>query len=352
MNDIFATSSYDFDLPERLIAQYPTEERGASRLLVLDRQDGSLVDSMVSRLLEHLDPGTLMVFNNSRVRKARLHTQSATGGRVEVLLLKPLADSGGELSGRRWLAMVSKSRRQSIGKVLSFPGGREGRILSLEEDGLRAIEFSLPMDDSYLEEWGHIPLPPYITRQDSEFDETRYQTVYAQTPGSAAAPTAGLHFTEDLFSQLQEAGIQRAELTLHVGIATFLPVRTQSILDHRMHEEDFEIGEECARLVTRAKEEGRPVLAVGSTSVRCLESSWDAQGRRLKSGYGSTKLFLYPGKEFRVVDQMFTNFHTPRSSLLMMVSAFAGKDRLLAAYREAVRQEYRFFSYGDAMLIR
>ncbi len=335
------TKDFFFDLPEDLIAQRPAAERGASRLFVLDRSTGSFVHSRVSDLARHLPTGSLLVFNDSKVRKARVYGTSDSGGRVEFLLLRRRGE-------REWLVMTTKARKQVPGKGYLFPGGVRGRIVGIEED-LRILELDRPVDDVYLDRWGHIPLPPYIRRTDDGFDAERYQTVYSRAVGSVAAPTAGLHFTEEILASLREAGMETAAVTLHVGLGTFLPVRAERIEDHVMHEEEYSVPDSTAEAVRRARREGRPVVAVGTTSVRTLESAW-ADGN-LRPGPGSTRIFLYPGREFRVVDALFTNFHTPESTLLMLVSAFAGKDLILRAYEEAVRLRYRFFSYGDAMLI-
>ena len=335
------TKDFTFELPEELIAQRPSGERGASRLLVLDRATSSLTHSKTADLPSHLPRGALLVFNDSRVRKARLYGNSESGGRVEFLLLRRRGD-------REWLVMTAKARKQVPGKRYDFPEGLEGEIAGLEGD-LRVLRLSREIDDEYLDTWGHIPLPPYIRRQDDGIDAERYQTVYSRTMGSVAAPTAGLHFTKALFSDLSSCGVETAYVTLHVGLGTFLPVRSASVEDHTMHEEEFTVPEATAEAVNRARGEGRPVVAVGTTSVRTLESSW-VDGA-LRPGSGSTRIFLYPGSVFRAVDALFTNFHTPESTLLMLVAAFAGREFILEAYAEAVRQRYRFFSYGDAMLI-
>ncbi len=336
------TREFFFDLPPELVAQYPSERRGESRLMTVRRASGAFDHGTVSMLPDLLERGTLMVFNDSRVRRARLKGRvKGTGGAVEFLLLKPLEDG-------RWKVLTDRSRRQRPGKVYLFPEGLEA-VAEGGESGDRVFRFSFPVTEDYLERNGHVPLPPYIRREDVAADSERYQTVYARKVGSSAAPTAGLHFTEELLGKLDARGIERRFVTLHVGLGTFLPVRTENIEDHRMHEEEFEIGRETAEDVNRAKREGRPVLAVGTTSLRVLESAWDGDG--LRSGPGSTSVFIYPGYRFRCVDRLFTNFHTPESTLLMLVSAFAGKDLVFRAYREAVEKGYRFFSYGDAMLI-
>ncbi|MBN1834432.1 MAG: tRNA preQ1(34) S-adenosylmethionine ribosyltransferase-isomerase QueA [Spirochaetales bacterium] len=336
------TSSFSFELPPELIAQEPAVERGSSRLLVLDRSSGRVSHRLVRELPELLEPGTLVLLNDSRVRKARLFAEAeGTGTRVEFLLLR-------EIQPARWAVLVSRARKQVPGKRYRFPAGVEGRIVGSEGE-FRLVEFSRPIDDAYLEEHGHVPLPPYIRRSDTPADAARYQTVYARRAGSAAAPTAGLHLTDALLEALQARGVEIAELTLHVGAGTFLPIRTERIEEHRMHEEWYFVPEASAEAINRACAQGRPVLAVGTTAVRAVESAW--REGEVRAGEGRTGLFIAPGYRFRVVSRLLTNFHTPRSSLLVLVSALAGRERVLEAYAEAVRERYRFFSYGDAMLI-
>jgi S-adenosylmethionine:tRNA ribosyltransferase-isomerase len=283
-----------------------------------------------------------MVFNNSRVRKARLlGVAEDTGGRVELLLLEPVGED-------RWRVMMRRAKRRHRGRRYRLPAGVVATVV--EEDGAyRIVHFSPNVDDAYLSRHGHMPLPPYIRRDDEAVDEDRYQTVYAGEVGSVAAPTAGLHFTEDLLAALRSRGVIVAWVTLHVGLGTFLPVRAEQVEDHEMHEERFTVPPDTADAVEAAKAAGRGVLAVGTTSLRALESAWADD--RLTPGEHRTRLFIYPGYRFQVVDELFTNLHTPTSSLLMLVAAFAGKDRIEAAYREAIAREYLFFSYGDAMYI-
>jgi S-adenosylmethionine:tRNA ribosyltransferase-isomerase len=351
-------TDFFFDLPGELIAQYPPEERGQSRLLVLNRAARTWSHHQAAELPALLEPGSLLVFNNSRVRKARLFAVSKShGGRAEFLLVKKI-DAG------TWKAFVKRSRRRRPGSryVFTGPGGEE--IAEAEITGVdgefRILRFDRPITEDWLETWGHIPLPPYIKRQDTPADSERYQTVYSQSPDSgggsfmasdrsAAAPTAGLHFTPELLERLAGAGMETAFITLHVGLGTFLPVRAEHIEDHVMHEESFSIDEKAAAKIERAKAAGRKIIAVGTTSVRTLESAWD--GSVVRRGEGSTSIFIYPGCRFNMVDALFTNFHTPESTLLMLVSAFAGREFIMDAYAEAIRQGYRFFSYGDAMLL-
>lgn len=292
-----------------------------------------------------------MVFNDSKVRKARLYgTATDTGAKVEFLLLAPAVGQENPITGAHsWITMTSKARRQKIGRNYEFPGGLKGRIVA-EKDDEKIVQFESPVGDEYLDAFGHIPLPPYIKRGDESLDSDRYQTIYAKTTGSAACPTAGLHFTRAILDSIAAAGVSMEWVTLHVGLGTFLPVRVEEIEQHKMHEEWYSVSAKTAAAVNAAKREGRKVLAVGTTSLRTLESAWEPSG--LRAGASSTSIFIYPGYRFKVVDELFTNFHTPKSTLLMLVSAFAGRELILDAYAEAVRDGYRFFSYGDAMLIR
>ena len=348
------TSDFDFELPERLIAQYPSPERGQSRLMVMNRKTGSLEHRMVGDLPSVVESGTVMVFNNSRVRKARIFGVSEkTGSLAEFLLLKKLDSHCWQIMAKRTKRIKSGNRYifdDAIGEILSVSEGRaDGR-----SDGILYLRFDKPIDDAWLDIHGQVPLPPYIKRpqkQGQADDAERYQTVYAREYGSSAAPTAGLHFTRELLAELNNAGIETVFITLHVGLGTFLPVRAENIEDHRMHEETFFIDEDIACCIEKAKREGRKILAVGTTSVRTLESAWTVNGE-LQRGEGNTSIFIYPGYEFKVVDTMFTNFHTPESTLLMLVSAFAGREFILDSYMEAIKEDYRFFSYGDACLIQ
>lgn len=348
------TKTFSFDLPEELIAQHPAEERGTSRLMRVQRHSQSISHHSIQDLPDLLPKNAVVVMNNSRVRKARIYATTAHGGQVEFLLLE-------QRSPNRWKAMVSKAKKQKPGRTYTFPGDIQAEIISQEEE-FRIVEFAPAIDDEYLDTYGHMPLPPYIRRQDTAEDSGRYQTVYASQTGSVAAPTAGLHLTDKILEVLAERGIELAHVTLHVGIGTFLPIRTEDVESHKMHTEHYAVPAETAAAVNRAKREGRPVCAVGTTSVRTLESAWNPRGGtggstgELQAGEGSTDLYIYPGYQFKVVDQMLTNFHTPESSLLVMVSAFAGKDfgkeLIERAYNTAIQNRYRFFSYGDAMLIQ
>ncbi|MCL2763187.1 MAG: tRNA preQ1(34) S-adenosylmethionine ribosyltransferase-isomerase QueA [Treponema sp.] len=402
------TSDFFFELPEQLIAQHPPEQRGQSRLMVLDRLTGKHLHRMVEELPEILQGPELrspdgelplLVFNNSKVRKARLLGKSAdTGAAVEFLLIgtrdwglgtrercleyddtsdKSSDSSNNDIisevysntSNRNpqspvpspqspiWKVLVQRAKRRKPGSCYVFYDNdgaeiaRAEMVLPPDDDGgeFRYLQFDRVIDDVWLDRYGHIPLPPYIKRQDGPADAERYQTVYAAATGSAAAPTAGLHFTRELLDRLAAAGIESAFITLHVGLGTFLPVRSEFIKDHVMHQEIFSIDEQTAAKIENAKAAGRKIIAVGTTSVRTLESAWAAG--TLKRGEGSTGIFIYPGYQFKVADALFTNFHTPESTLLMLVSAFANRELILESYAEAVREHYRFFSYGDAMLI-
>lgn len=318
----------------------------------MNRKTQSLEHKMVRDLPSLLPRGTVMVFNNSRVRRARLlGVSEETGGKVEFLLLNRLDDLS-------WEVLSNRQKRRKPGSRYTFNDvGAE--IVSGDDSDERApggeaflvLRFDRPIDDVWLDINGHVPLPPYIKRDDSEIDWERYQTVYAAEYGSAAAPTAGLHFTTELLAELEAAGIEVVFITLHVGLGTFLPVRVENIEDHKMHEENYTISDETAGRIERAKAEGRMVLAVGTTSMRTLEAAWKDDEGSLQRGADNTSIFIYPGYKMKVIDALFTNFHTPGSTLMMLVSALAGRDFIMDCYREAVKEEYRFFSYGDACLI-
>ncbi|HRV24661.1 MAG TPA: tRNA preQ1(34) S-adenosylmethionine ribosyltransferase-isomerase QueA, partial [Sphaerochaeta sp.] len=294
---------YSFDLPLELIAQRPSEVRGEDRLLVVDRANDTFFDDRISSFPDLLEEGSILVLNNSKVRKARLYAESESGGIVEFLFLSENPD-------RTWNAFVTKSKRQRVGKRYRFQE-HEATIVAEQSDGSKVVAFASPIDEAFFSRLGHVPLPPYIKRTDDPDDETRYQTIYAQTEGSVAAPTAGLHFTEDHLKRIKERGIEIASVTLHVGAGTFLPVRAERLEDHHMHTESYEINEAVTCKVMRAKREGRKVVAVGTTSVRTLESAYDEQSGMIRSGFGKTDLFIRPGFHFHVVDQLLTNFHTP-----------------------------------------
>ena len=343
-------SDFDFDLPEELIAQHPSGTRGEDKLMLLNRASGDVEHHVMHDLPDLILPGTLMIFNNSKVRRARCYgIKETTGRETEFMFLNQI-----DRDGMVWNTMVKAAKKQKPGMRYQFPDGTTGTIIDhIGNAGteFRALSFDFVITEEWFEKNGHIPLPPYIKRGDTDEDSERYQNVYAKETGSAACPTAGLHFTEEMLARLSEKGIERDFVTLHVGLGTFLPVREQNIEEHKMHEELFTVPESVSQKIARAKSEGRPVLAVGTTSVRTLESAADENGM-VKSGTSSTRIFMYPGYKFKVVDQMFTNFHTPQSTLIMLVSAFAGREHILNAYAKAVEARYRFFSYGDAMFIQ
>jgi S-adenosylmethionine:tRNA ribosyltransferase-isomerase len=342
-------SELDFALPEELIAQAPVEPRDASRLLHLPRAGGPLLDLAFTDLPGLLAPGDLLVLNDSRVIPARLLGRKESGGKVELLLVEPVPGAPPAPSSP-WVAMAQASKPIRAGARLDFDG-LAARVERVAGDGFYAVRFEV--DDATLrtelERVGRVPLPPYIRRDAGAADRERYQTVLAREPGSVAAPTAGLHFTRDLLSRLAARGVERATVTLHVGPGTFLPVRASRLEDHRMHDERYEVPESTARAFALARERGGRVVAVGTTAVRTLESAFS--GGALRSGPGRTGIFILPGHRFLAVDGLVTNFHLPRSTLLALVCAFGGTDRVLDAYRHAVASRYRFFSYGDAMAI-
>jgi S-adenosylmethionine:tRNA ribosyltransferase-isomerase len=342
----YEIGAYEYRLPPDLIAQQPLAERGSSRLLVLERATGVLSHRSFSDLPELLRPGDLLVVNRSRVFAARLLGRREGGGAAEILLVRRREPTV-------WSAMVRPGRRLRPGAVVDVAEGFQVRIEDTPASGgLRTVRLLLdgPDPDAALERHGHVPLPPYIRRADAREDRERYQTVFAREMGSVAAPTAGLHFTPELLDRLRTHGVGSTELVLHVGPGTFRPVEVDDVREHRVESERFFIPEETAAAIDRARAEGRRVVAVGTTTTRALESALDDAGR-LRPGDGETTLVVVPGFRFRVVDALLTNFHLPRSSLLLLVSAFAGRERVLAAYAEAARHRYRFYSYGDAMLV-
>lgn len=338
-------ADFHFELPDELIARYPSEQRSDCRLLCVDGASGELAHRRFPDLLELLEPGDLLVFNDTRVIPARLHGHKASGGKVEMLLERPL-------DAHRGLAHLRSSKSPKPGTELEFEGGIRA-VVEGRRDALFELRFlgETPLI-ALLEAHGHMPLPPYIDRADESADRERYQTVYARRAGAVAAPTAGLHFDEPLLEALAAKGVERAFVTLHVGAGTFQPVRVDDIREHAMHSEWLEVDEEVCAKVRTAHAAGRRVIAVGTTSVRCLESACMKSATGEIAPYrGETDIFIYPGYEWRCVDALITNFHLPESTLLMLVSSFAGYDTTLAAYAEAVAQRYAFFSYGDAMFL-
>ncbi len=341
-------SEFDYHLPPELIAQKPLPKRDESRMMVLRRQTGEIIHAYFRELPKFLSPREVIVLNDSRVIPARVWGL-ANGKEVDFLFLRQTAP-------RRWEVLCRPARRVEPGVRIIFPQGLEAVVCGQGVEGRRELEFSTDDVLGWLKKAGFPPLPPYIKRRrDDEtlrrVDLTRYQTIYARREGSVAAPTAGLHFTRRVLRELKQKGVIIAKVTLDVGLATFQPVRVEKVEDHRMLEETYSISLASAREINRAKEEGRPVLAVGTTVVRTLESAAREDGIGVKPGSGTTRLFIYPGFDFRIVDWLLTNFHLPRSTLLMLVAAFAGRELILQAYEEAIREKYRFFSYGDCMLI-
>lgn len=334
-----------YDLPEELIAQDPLEDRSSSRLLVLDKETGEIEHKVFRNIVDDLKQGDCLVINDTKVLPARLiGAKVGTEAKIEVLLLK-------RKENNTWETLVKPGKKAKVGAKISFGDGLlVGEVVDIVEEGNRLIQFSFEgIFEEILDQLGQMPLPPYITHQLE--DKNRYQTVYAKHTGSAAAPTAGLHFTPDLLKQIEEKGVDIARVTLHVGLGTFRPVKVEEITDHHMHSEFFRIDEEAAEKINKAKENGGRVICVGTTSCRTVESAADENGHMTaKSGW--TDIFIYPGYQFKVLDCLITNFHLPESTLIMLVSALAGREHVMQAYEEAVKEKYRFFSFGDAMFIR
>jgi S-adenosylmethionine:tRNA ribosyltransferase-isomerase len=349
---MFSLTDYHYELPEDRIAQKPADRRDQSRLLCLGRDSGVISHHRFRDLCDFLRPGDVLVRNNTEVIPARLMGKKETGGRAEVLLLDYHSAPSRE---RVMRCLIKASKRLRPGASLFFDQGLRAEVLDFQ-DGVHTAKFSAPEDlEKTLYQIGHLPLPPYIRRKSGETapcdDLSAYQTVYASEKGAVAAPTAGLHFSEALLEKIADKGISILSLTLHVGYGTFLPVRVSDIREHQMHSERYSISESAAEQITRAKAEARRIIAVGTTCVRTLEYASDENGR-ISAGSGNCDLFIFPGYPFRMVDAMITNFHLPQSTLLMLVSAFAGRENILNAYQVAIQEEYRFYSYGDAMLIR
>ncbi len=338
-------SDFYFDLPEELIAQDPLADRSGSRMLMLDKTDGRIEHHIFKEIVDYLRPGDCLVLNNTKVLPARLSgRRENTGGAIEVLLLKRKGDDV-------WETLVKPGRKAKPGtRILFGDGCLQAEVLDVVEDGNRLIRFSYEgIFEEVLDRLGEMPLPPYITHKLQ--DKNRYQTVYARYEGSAAAPTAGLHFTEELLQKIADKGVDIAYVTLHVGLGTFRPVKADNILEHHMHAEYYQVTEEAAEKINRAKASGGRVICVGTTSCRTVESAAGDDGT-LKAGCGNTEIFIYPGYRFKVLDCLITNFHLPESTLVMLVSALAGREQVLHAYEEAIRLKYRFFSFGDAMFIK
>lgn len=342
-------SDFDYELPEELIAQYPSQKRDEARLLVVDRESGSIYHERFYDIIDYLQPGDCLVMNDSKVLPARIFgVKKDTGAKAEVLLIKRKA-------GDLWEAMVKPGRKLKPGTSIIFsdePGKRfAADVQEFSEDGTRILKFIYDGDfHERLEENGCVPLPPYIDRPFEELDRQMYQTVYCREEGSVAAPTAGLHFTEELLKKVEKKGVRLAYVTLHVGIGTFRPVKCDAIEDHHMHFEEYEISAENAEIINDTKASGGRIISVGTTSTRTMESAADENGI-LTPGQGSTDIFIYPGYKFKIVDCLITNFHLPKSTLLMLISALYDREKMLEIYSEAVKEKYRFFSYGDAMII-
>lgn len=335
---------FDYALPKELIAQDPLEDRSASRLMVLGKKNGEVSHRHFTDILDYLNPGDCLVLNNTKVIPARLYgLKKDTNAGIEILLLKRLEND-------IWETLVKPGKKAKKGTELLFGDGLlAAEVIDVVEEGNRLIQFHYEgIFEEILDALGQMPLPPYITHELK--DKNRYQTVYAKYDGSAAAPTAGLHFTEELLKQVKQRGVEIAEVTLHVGLGTFRPVKVENVLEHHMHSEFYRISEAAAETINRAKENGHKIISVGTTSTRTLESAADENGR-LREMSGWTDIFIYPGYQFKVIDGLITNFHLPQSTLVMLVSAFAGRESVLNAYQMAVKEQYRFFSFGDAMLI-
>lgn len=333
-----------YELPEELIAQDPLEDRSSSRLLVLDKESGAVSHHVFKDVIDYLNEGDCLVINDTKVLPARLiGAKVGTDAKIEVLLLK-------RKENNIWETLVKPGKKAKIGTKISFGDGLlMGEVVDIVEEGNRLIQFTYEgIFEEILDQLGQMPLPPYITHHLE--DKNRYQTVYAEHTGSAAAPTAGLHFTPELLEKIEKKGVDIARVTLHVGLGTFRPVKVDEITDHHMHSEFFQIEEEAATKINRAKDTGKKVICVGTTSCRTVESAADETGH-LKACSGWTEIFIYPGYQFKVLDSLITNFHLPESTLVMLVSALAGREHVLAAYEEAVKERYRFFSFGDAMMI-
>lgn len=343
-------ADFHFDLPEELIAKAPKADRSSSRLMALDGNSGDITHKIFSDIVDMIEPGDLLIFNNTRVIPARLFGQKASGGKVEILVERILDEHS-------VLAHVRANKSPKPGNILILEGEIEAEMIGRHEDLFELKFLSQEGVLKALERKGHMPLPPYIDRPDTEEDKERYQTVYNEKPGAVAAPTAGLHFTDELLAQLREKGVQTEFVTLHVGAGTFQSVRVENVKEHQMHSEYAEIPQHVVDAIKATKKAGKRVIAVGTTSVRSVESAaWksnmaSAEFDQLQPFFGETDIFIYPGFEFKVVDAMVTNFHLPESTLIMLVSAFSGQDNILKAYNEAIAEKYRFFSYGDAMLL-
>lgn len=344
MKDIYNVDYYDYDLPEELIAQTPLQVRSASRLLVLNKNDGTICDKIFSDIVSYLHKGDVLVLNNTKVIPARIiGIKEETGAVIELLLLKNTNEN-------YWDCLARPGKRLHEGTIIVFGNGElKAKVLDKKEEGILRVEFIYEgIFYEVLDKLGTMPLPPYI--HEKLEDKDRYQTIYAKVPGSAAAPTAGLHFTDEIINELKNKGVIITFVTLHVGLGTFRPVQVENILEHDMHSEYYEMNEETADILNLAKSENRRIIAVGTTSTRTLESVMSNYGE-FKECFESTNIFIYPGYKFKAIDALITNFHLPKSTLIMLVSALAGRDNIMEAYKHAVDEKYRFFSFGDAMFI-
>ncbi|WP_457621653.1 tRNA preQ1(34) S-adenosylmethionine ribosyltransferase-isomerase QueA [Persephonella sp.] len=332
-------SDYDYRLPKELIAKYPVEPRDSCRLMVLNRKERTIEHRIFRDIGDYLKEGDLLVLNDTKVIPARLIGRKETGAKIEIFLLKPVTENV-------WEALIKNIKRLKEGQTVIISEDFRIKLLEKLEEGKAVVQLIGEDIKSLIEKYGHIPLPPYIEREDEDKDRDYYQTVFAKKEGAVASPTAGLHFTEELLEKLKEKGIKTAFVTLHVGLGTFRPITVEDITKHKMHEEFYQIPEETLDLIRETKERGRSVIAVGTTVVRTLETYAQTGNKE-----GFSDIYIYPPYDFKIIDSMITNFHLPKSTLLLLVSAFAGRDFILEAYREAVEKKYRFFSYGDAMLI-
>ena len=332
-------SDFDYKLPKELIAKYPVEPRDACRLMVLDRKTQKIEHRIFRDIIDYLQEGDLLVLNDTKVIPARLQGKKETGAKIEVFLLRPITEN-------RWEVLIKNIKRLKPGQKVIFGGDFSAKLVEKFEEGKALVEFEGKDINALIKKYGHIPLPPYIEREDEEKDKDYYQTVFARKEGAVASPTAGLHFTKELLKKLEKKGVKKAFVTLHVGLGTFRPIQTEDITKHKMHEEYYHIPEETLKLLQETKEKGKSVIAVGTTVVRTLET-YAQTGKK----EGFSDIFIYPPYKFKIVDKLITNFHLPKSTLLLLVSAFAGKEFILRAYKEAIKERYRFFSYGDAMFI-
>ncbi|MBN2790527.1 MAG: tRNA preQ1(34) S-adenosylmethionine ribosyltransferase-isomerase QueA [Candidatus Delongbacteria bacterium] len=338
-------SDYDYDLPKELIAQEPAEKRDSSRLLIVDRESNKVCMKNFTEIVDYFNKGDVLVINETKVIPARFYAKRKdTNAEIEIFLLR-------EISERTWEVMVKPGRKVKLNIELLLPGNAICVVKSITDTGTRIAEFKYDGDFiKYIYENGHVPLPPYIERESNVNDKERYQTVFANKPGAVAAPTAGLHFTDDLLMKIEEKGVKIAKIILHVGIGTFQPIKVKKIEDHRMHEEYYEVSKEAEVMINSAKKNKNKIIALGTTSVRAIESVADDKGK-IHSSNGETDIFIYPGYKFKAVDKLITNFHLPKSSLMLLVSAFSSVDLIKKAYKKAVKEKFRFFSYGDAMII-